>query len=99
MSVIVIIKVPGDTAKARASFNSHSDQMKGIAQRGKAAGALRHKFAEGNGEILVVDEWESKEAFEGFFNDPEIAAFMAESGASGPPTVDFYEVIDTADAF
>ncbi len=99
MSVIVIIKIPGDTANARASFDSHGDEMKGIAQRGKAAGALSHKFAEGHGEILVVDEWESKEAFEGFFNDPEIAAFMAESGASGPPVADFYEVLDTADAF
>ncbi|HLX78200.1 MAG TPA: hypothetical protein VKR27_04890 [Acidimicrobiales bacterium] len=99
MSVIVIIKVPGDTAKARATFDSNGDVMKGISQRGKAAGAHHHKFGEGDGEIIVVDEWESREAFEGFFGDPEIAAFMAEAGASGQPSVEFYEVIETADAF
>ena len=99
MSVIVIVKIPGDTSKARASFDSRGDEMKGIAERGKAAGALSHKFAEGNGEILVIDEWESKEAFEGFFNDPAIATLMAESGASGPPVIAFYEKIETADAF
>lgn len=99
MSVIVIIKVPGDTAKARVTFAAKGDSMKAIAQRGKDAGAKRHKFAEGNGEIIVVDEWESQEAFEGFFGDPEIAALMAEAGALGPPEVSFYEVIETADAF
>ena len=99
MSVIVVIKVPGNTATARATLESQGEVIQQIAARGKAAGALRHKFAEGEGEIIVVDEWTSREAFEGFFGDPDIAKLMHEAGATGPAQVSFYDVIETADAF
>ena len=99
MSVIVIIKVPGDVAKARATFEAQSDFLNRTSQRGQAAGALHHKFAAGEGEIVVVDEWSSREAFEQFFADPSIAEFMADAGASGPPVVEFYEALETAGVF
>ena len=86
-------------AKARAAFESKSEEMKGIAEAGKAAGALHHKFAAGDNEIVVVDEWESRAAFEKFFADPKIAELMADAGASGPPAIEFYEALETSDAF
>ncbi|MGA8296229.1 MAG: hypothetical protein WB770_04225 [Acidimicrobiales bacterium] len=99
MSVIVIIKVPGDVAKARATFAAQSDFLKQTSQRAQAAGALHHKFAAGEGEIVVIDEWRSREAFEQFFADPSIAQFMADAGASGPPVVEFYEAFESAGDF
>jgi len=99
VSVIVIIKVPGDVAKARATFEAQSDFLNQTGQRGQAAGALHHKFAAGEGEIVVIDEWRSREEFEQFFADPSIAQFMADAGASGPPVVEFYEAIESAGVF
>src|SRR5580700_11156590 len=99
MSVMVIIKVPGDVAKARAAFETQADFLRTTTERAKAAGALHHKFTAGEGEIVVVDEWASRDAFEKFFADPEIAKFMADAGASGPPVVDFYEALETVGTF
>jgi quinol monooxygenase YgiN len=99
MSVTVIIKVPGDVAKARSAFAASGEFLKTTSEQGKAAGALHHKFAAGDGEIVIVDEWSSREAFEKFFANPEIAKFMADAGASGPPAVEFYETLETPDAF
>jgi quinol monooxygenase YgiN len=99
MSVMVVIKVPGDTAKARAFFAAHGEEMRGIAASAKDVGALRHKFAEGDGEIVVFDEWSSRAEFEKFFADPKIAELMSNAGASGPPVIEYYEALETADAF
>ena len=48
--------------------------------------------------MIVVNLWESVEASEQAFNDPEIErarAAMVESGAAtGPPEITHYDVID-----
>ena len=70
------------------------------AEAGKAAGGIRHRFAVGDGELLVLDEWETAEAFHAFFDGNEaIAAVMREAGASGPPVTVFYEALDTPDRY
>jgi|SRR5580704_6134679 heme-degrading monooxygenase HmoA len=99
MSVMVIVKVPGDVDKARSLFAERAEEMQAIAESGRAAGALHHKFAVGEHELIVVDEWKSAAAFEAFFSDPRIAALMADGGASGPPAVQIFETLETSDAF
>jgi quinol monooxygenase YgiN len=99
VSVIVIIKVPGDVAKASATFAAQGDFLNQTSRRAQADGCLHHKFAAGDGEIVVIDEWRSREAFERFFADPSIAQFVAEAGASGPPVVEFYEALESAGDF
>jgi len=97
--VIVMIKVPGDVTKARATFEAQSDFLSQTTHRSREAGALHHGFAAGDGEIVVIDEWHSREAFEQFFADPAIAKFMAHARASAPPVVEFYEAVEAPGDF
>lgn len=99
MSVIVRVVVPGDTEQFRTWITTDVDDIVALAQEGKAAGAIHHQFAIGEGEVLIVDEWESAEAFEQFFGRPEIAAAMQAGGAAGPPDIAFYEAVESADRF
>jgi hypothetical protein len=99
MSVIVTVLIPGDTDQFRSWIADDIDNIVAISQRGKEAGAMHHVFAIGDGEVLVVDEWDTAEHFEEFFARPEIAEAMAKGGAQGPPTVSFYETVDSADRF
>ncbi|MCU1363798.1 MAG: hypothetical protein JWM55_1626 [Acidimicrobiaceae bacterium] len=100
MSVIVIVKVGADKAAFEKVVAERGDEMKAISARGKAAGAIHHRFGLGaDGTVVVLDEWNSAEAFTKFFGDPEIAAIMQDSGAKGPPEVLIVEAIETSDQF
>ena len=99
MSVIIIVKVPGDPAAANEVFHAQSSNMAEIAKRGREAGAIHHRFAAGTNEVIIVDEWTSADAFQQFFGDPEIADLMKAAGAQGPPDISIYEAMDTPDAF
>jgi len=99
MSILVRVTVPADVATFRAFFASHADEMVAVAQRAKGMGCTSHRFAVGDGEVVVTDIWESREAFEAFFSDPEIGQIMAQSGASGPPVFQFNDIVDTADSY
>jgi heme-degrading monooxygenase HmoA len=99
MSVIVIMKVPGDTNAFREFFESHKHEMDEISEKARDMGCLAHTFTQGENVTVAVDHWESAEAFEKFSSMPEIAETMASAGASGPPTIEIYEVIDTVESF
>jgi quinol monooxygenase YgiN len=99
VSVLCVVKVPGDVAKAKAAFVEHADEMREISSRGKAAGAIHHRFGVGDGFILVVDEWDTAEHFETFFSNPDLHAFMATMGATGAPEITIVEGVTTADQF
>lgn len=74
--------------------------MQRIAAEGRAAGATRHAFAAGDGEIIVIDEWPDAESFQRFFqNQPEIPRLMQEGGAQGAPEIAIYRKLDTPDIF
>lgn len=98
MSVLVFVKVAADKAAFEKVVAERGDDMKVISTRGKAAGAIHHRFGLGaDGTVVVLDEWNSAEAFMKFFDDPEIAAIMQDSGAMGPPEVTIVEAIETSD--
>jgi hypothetical protein len=102
VSVTVIIKFPGATIERfREVYDRHRDTMMGIVDDGRARGALHHAFAEDeNGELTVIDEWESLDQFESFFAGQEdIKKVMAEVGMSGPPVTTGYTIVDTPDRF
>jgi|ERR1700722_3954922 len=100
MSVLVIVKAAADKAAFEKVMADREDAMKTIAARGKAAGAIHHRFGLGaDGTVVVLDEWKSAEAFTKFFDDPEIAAIMQDSGAKGPPEVLIVEALETSDQF
>ena len=99
MSVLVTVRVSGDVAKFRQLMDEDPGRFEAIAERGKAAGAIHHRFGVGDGYVLVLDEWESAAAFEEFFQMPEIAAIMVEAGAQGEPEVTIAEAIESPDQF
>lgn len=99
MSVLVVIKVPGDTDVFRKALVDRADEFAATGERAKAAGAIHHRFAVGDGFVVVVDEWETAEQFKAFFGDPALQQFIGEIGASGPPETLFSEAVSSPDEF
>lgn len=98
MSVIITMRVPGDTDQFRRWVNDE-ERMAGFRERGQAAGALHHRFAVGEGFVLVVDEWESVDQYERFIGELQAEGVFAEAGAQGEPQVTIAEAITTADQY
>jgi hypothetical protein len=101
MTIMVILRIPGDPADLeRYAAGPGGDVMVRISQAGKAAGAVRHTFAGGDNEVLVIDEWPDEQSFQAFFgSQPEIADVMRDGGAKGEPQVSFYRKLSTPDQF
>ena len=100
MSVLVIGKFQGDTAVFRQAVAERGEEFAKIAEAAKAAGGIHHRFAIGDGFVLIVDEWESPAAFERFFSDPSLQAFIGTVGAApAPPEVTIGEAVASADQY
>jgi heme-degrading monooxygenase HmoA len=100
VSVLVTIRVDGDTDKFRSLMESEGDRVRSISEQGRAQGCLHHRFAIGDGFVVVIDEWETAEQFQGFFEgNEEIAAVMRDAGAQSAPQVTVMEAISTPDQF
>ncbi|MGZ4557023.1 MAG: hypothetical protein ACXVXZ_14975 [Mycobacteriaceae bacterium] len=99
MSVIVTAKVPGDTDLFRKTLVERADDLVQLSEQGRAAGAIHHQFAVGEGFVLVVDEWESPKQFEQFFSRPEIQAIIQDMGGSGEPEITIGEAVASPDQF
>jgi quinol monooxygenase YgiN len=101
MSVIVTLKLQADVAKFRQALTDHADQFTKASEEAQASGGcIHHRFAVGDGFVLVVDEWESAEQFGKFFANPDLQALVAASGAAPqPPEITIAEAISSADEF
>jgi len=65
MSVLITLRITGDANRIEQALTSDPDRLKQVSDRARSKGALRHTFyasTDGKG-VLVVDEWESAEAF------------------------------------
>lgn len=101
MSVIIATKLSGDTSAFTKSLEERADEYRQWGERGRAAGAIHHQFAVGDGFVLVIDEWQSTEAFQKFFGDPEIQAFIGSVGGDPnvAPEITMGESIDSPDKY
>lgn len=99
MSVLIIGKFPGDTAVFKKAMTDRPDEMAGVAEQARAAGAIHHRFGVGDGFVVLVDEWESPQQFEQFFGRADIQALVGEMGASGPPDITIVEAVASPDQF
>jgi hypothetical protein len=100
VSVFMVLRAQADPNAFEDYANANAELMVRIADAGKAGGAIRHAFAAGDGEILVIDEWPSAEAFQAFFDSQtEIPRMMQEAGVQGAPQISIYRKLDTPDAF
>jgi quinol monooxygenase YgiN len=87
VSVLIVMRVPGDTAQFEAFMAANHELVEGLTDKAKAGGCLAHLFAVGDSEIIVVDEWETAEQFQTFISSPEIQQVMGQMGAQGEPQV------------
>src|SRR5262249_47718866 len=100
MSVLVSVKFSGNTDQFRQFLASSPDRFAEIAPEAQAAGCLHHRFGIGDGFVLVIDEWESAEAFQTFFTTNEkVPLIVRDAGASGEPEITFGEAVDSPDQF
>jgi hypothetical protein len=100
MSMLIIGKFQGDTAKFRQALIDRGDEFTKIADRARSEGAIHHRFGIGDGFVMIVDEWESAEHFQRFFSDPDLQAFIGTVGAEpGPPELIIAEAVASADQF
>ncbi len=100
MSVLIIGKFKGDTARFQQALADRADEFAKIAERSKTVGALHHRFGIGEGYVVIVDEWESVEHFQKFMADPDLQAFIGSvGGAPEPPEVIVAEAISSPDEF
>jgi hypothetical protein len=99
MSVLVTMKVQGDTDQVRRFIAIEGDRLRAIAQTARDAGAIHHRFGVGDGLVVVVDEWDSGESFQRFISSDEVVAVIGEMGAQGKPVVDITEAVDSPDQF
>ena len=101
MSVVITAKFQGDVATFRQALTDHGDQFAKMAAEAQASGGgLHHRFAVGDGFVLVVDEWETVEHFQKFFANPDLQALIAKSGAAlQPPEITIAEAISSPDEY
>jgi heme-degrading monooxygenase HmoA len=96
MSVVVTIHFPvSDVAKAIEGLPENAEVLEGISASTRDAGLLHHRFVSGEGELVVIDEWETAEQFQSFFDgDPDVAQVMTSIGMTGAPEISVYGSID-----
>jgi heme-degrading monooxygenase HmoA len=101
MSVLMTLWVQADPAKLEQYAADHQDKMREIADRAKAGGCLSHAFyGSEDGQVLVVDEWDSPESFQSFFeSDQDIPQMMQEIGVTSEPRTNFFRKLETHDEF
>jgi hypothetical protein len=98
MSVVVTVRFPvSDVAKAIQGLHDNAEFLEEITASTKSAGNIHHRFVSGDGELVVIDEWETAEQFQSFFDgNPKVAEVMASIGMTGAPEISVYGSIDAA---
>jgi heme-degrading monooxygenase HmoA len=101
MSVVITVQIPVKASALEGVTAEQAELMRTIAADGKSKGAKHHMFVgDAEGNAVVVDEWESEDAFHAFFDSqPDVPKLMADLGAAGPPVVTAYRILDTPDRF
>lgn len=69
MSVLVSMKVSGDTDAFQKALAERGSEFKEIGDPARGAGAIHHRFGIADGVLLVIDEWETAEQFHTFLGD------------------------------
>jgi hypothetical protein len=96
MSVTVIARFNvADVDKAVAWAQANPSITDEITTYGKSLGQLGHRMLSADGDLVVIDEWPTAEAFTTFFaNAPRMADFLAGAGIQGEPAISMLDSID-----
>ncbi len=99
MSVLMTFRAVGDPGELERRAAANPGAMQALIAKAKNHGLVSHRFhGTSDGDIMVLDEWETERGFHEFFEQsPEIQAMMAEVGVSAPPEVKFWRELETHD--
>ena len=101
MSVVVIARFRvSDMNQVMETLEANAAMLAEVTEQAKGMGCLHHRFVAGDGELVVIDEWETPEQFQAFFEgNANVAKVAGESGAQGPPSVSVFPSIEAAGTF
>jgi hypothetical protein len=102
MSVLMVLKIPVTADAMRKAAGDNGDLLQKIEARSRELGAIHHAFYDAGDHVIAVDEWDSEESFNRFFEEQgaDIGQLMAAAGATGPPEPpQFYEQLSVGDEF
>ena len=99
MSVIMMLRVPGDPDALEQYAQENSEQLKRITEDSRSKGAIHHAFFGADGEIVVIDEWPDEESFQSFFDGQDEIPQIMQAIAKGEPKVEFLRPLKTGDDF
>jgi hypothetical protein len=100
MSVLVIGHMTVDPANVEKLWRDRGADFKAVSEAAKQAGAIHHRWAFGDGQVVIVDEWPDAESFQQFFAaQTKIGELMQASGVQGPPTFEILEAKPAPDEF
>jgi hypothetical protein len=98
MSVIMTLRVQGDPAKLEQLARDNPDTLRALAERGRAAGVIAHRFYGSEGQIAVIDEWPDVDSFQRFFeSERETIEPMMREVATSEPEITFWHKLETGD--
>ena len=100
MSVMVTVRIKADGAKLEEWAAANQGTMTAIVEQAKQHGCIAHRFySDGNGTVMVLDQWPDGESFHAFFHASmgEIGPMMAAAGGQGEPEVSVWSELETPD--
>ena len=84
-----------DVAKAVEGLPENASFFEKTTASTKGAGIISHRFASGDGELMVIDEWKTAEQFHSFFAaNPKIGDVMGSIGMNDAPVISVFESVD-----
>ena len=63
MSVVIAMKFQGDVATFRQAVTDRAEDFAKLAPAARASGGIHHRFAVGDGFVLVVDDGRASSTF------------------------------------
>jgi quinol monooxygenase YgiN len=100
MSVIVIGHMTVEPGNVEKLWKERKEVFEAIRTSAEAAGAKHHQWAFGDGQVVIIDEWNDPASFQKFFDgDTRIADLMQAAGVQGPPTFEILESKVAPDTF
>jgi quinol monooxygenase YgiN len=100
MSVMMMVRFDADADSIERAARDNHDTLMAIGARAKEQGCVHHRFYADNGNVVVIDEWESPEAFQRFYDgDPDIPTIMGAAGVTSAPDVRVLQPLAVDDDF
>lgn len=100
MSVLVIGHMTVDPADVETLWRERGADFEAVSAAAKQAGAVHHRWAFGDGQVVIIDEWPDAESFQKFFeSETKIAELMQAGGVQGPPSFEILEAKTGPDEF